>query len=63
MKRLLALINWPTKDKHNTAEEFDLPFTVDTHLPRRKSETDTQPMVRIGDRDPKDIQKAIDLAG
>ena len=65
MKRLLALINWSPKRSHHdeTTEEFDLPFTIDSHQPRHNPETETRPMVRIGNRDPKEIQRIIDLAG
>lgn len=65
MKKLLALINWPLKDnpRDNTAEEFDLPYTIELHPNRHNPEQDTQPMVRVGKRNPSDIHKAIDLAG
>jgi|GEM_PF-4836123 len=65
MKRLLALINWPLKDKldDDTTHDHNLPFTIVSHHTRHNPEQDTQPMVRIGRRNPSDIQKAIDLAG
>ena len=65
MKKLLALLNWPLIDSHNdnTTQEFDHLFTIDRHQPQPNPDEETRPMVRISNRNPEEIQRAIDLAG